>query len=75
MIRRLQKLAIVIAMLSLQSFTIEKTRGSTTVYVVETGKVYHSNKSCRGLANTTHKIKAIFLREVQKARRPCKICY
>lgn len=73
--RRLQTLAIVIAMLSLQSFTTEISSESTTVYIVETGKVYHSNKSCRGLANTTHKIKAISLKEAQKTRRPCKICY
>ena len=55
----IQTLAIVIAMLSLQSFTTEISSESTTVYIVETGKVYHSNKSCRGLANTTHKIKAL----------------
>jgi len=71
----IQTLAIVIAMLSLQSFTTEISSESTTVYIVETGKVYHSNKSCRGLANTTHKIKAISLKEAQKTRRPCKICY
>ena len=70
----IQTLAIVIAMLSLQSFTTEISSESTTVYIVETGKVYHSNKSCRGLANTTHKIKAISLKEAQKTRRPYKIC-
>lgn len=73
--RSLHILAILIALLSLQSFTTELSSGSTTVYIVETGKVYHSTKSCRGLANTTHKIQAVSLKEAQKTRRPCKICY
>lgn len=73
--RRLHILAIMIALLPLQSFTTELSSGSTTVYIVETGKVYHSTKSCRGLANATHKIKGVPLEEAQKTRRPCKICY
>lgn len=73
--RSIQTLIVMIAMLSLQSFTTDLSSGSTTVYIVDTGKVYHSTKSCRGLANTTHKIKAISLKEAQKTRRPCKICY
>ena len=73
--RSLHILAILIALLSLQSFTTELSSGSTTVYIVETGKVYHSTKSCRGLANATHKIKAVSLKDAQKTRRPCKICY
>ena len=73
--RSLHMLAIMIALLSLQSFTTELSSGSTTVYIVETGKVYHSTKSCRGLANATHIIMAVSLKEAQKTRRPCKICY
>ena len=73
--RRLHILAIMIALLPLQSFNTELSSGSTTVYIVETGKVYHSTKSCRGLANATHKIKGVPLEEAQKTRRPCKICY
>lgn len=73
--RSIQTLIVMIAMLSLQSFTTDLSSGSTTVYIVDTGKVYHSTKSCRGLANTTHKIKTISLKEAQKTRRPCKICY
>lgn len=73
--RSLYIFIVMIAMLPLQSFTTDLSSGSSTVYIVETGKVYHSTKSCRGLANTTHKIKAVSLKEAQKTRRPCKICY
>lgn len=62
---------MMIAMFSLQSFN----SANTIVYICVTGKVYHSTKDCRGLANATHKIKAISLSEAQKTRRPCKICY
>lgn len=60
-----------IAMFSLHSFN----SADTIVYICVTGKVYHSTKDCRGLANTTHKIKMISLSEAQKTRRPCKICF
>ena len=73
--RSLYIFIVMIAMLPLQSFTTDLSSGSSTVYIVETGKVYHSTKSCRGLANTTHKIKAVSLKEAQKTRRPCKIRY
>ena len=53
--------------------TIESA--DTTVYIVATGKVYHSTKNCRGLKNTKHKILEVSLKEAKKTRRPCKICY
>ena len=62
---------LMIAMFSLQSLN----SADTIVYICVTGKVYHSTKDCRGLANAKHKIKAISLSEAQKTRRPCKICY
>ena len=69
--QRLQIFVVLAAMLVLQSFTM----GDTTVYIVSTGKVYHSTKSCRGLKNSKHKIQEVSLKEAQKTRRPCKICY
>lgn len=68
-------MSIIIALLCLQSFTTYSTNDSVTVYICETGKVYHSTKECRGLKNAKHKIKAIPLKEAQKTRKPCKICY
>ncbi len=73
--RYIQTLTIVAAMLTLQSFTAELSSGKTTVYIAEKGEVYHSTKTCRGLANTKYKVKAVSLKEAQKTRRPCKICY
>lgn len=73
-----QRFQIVIAMmaiLTLLSFTSYASMGDATVYICVTGKVYHSNKDCRGLKNSTHEIKEISLGEAQKTRRPCKICY
>ena len=72
---RLQISLVLAAMLVLQSFTTHSAMGDTTVYIVSTGKVYHSTKSCRGLKNSKHKIQAVSLKEAQKTRRPCKICY
>ncbi len=63
------------AMLALQSFTSHLTTEDTTVYIVSTGKVYHSTKDCRGLKNTKHEVKAVSLKKAQATRRPCKICY
>ena len=60
-----------IAVFSLQAFN----SADTIVYICVTGKVYHSTKDCRGLANATHKVKAISLSEARKTRRPCKIYY
>jgi ribosomal protein L13 len=71
----LQIVIFLIALFTLQSFTPHLSMGDTTVYIVSTGKVYHSTKSCRGLKNTKHKIKAVSIKEAQKNRRPCKICY
>lgn len=59
----------------LQSFTPHVESSSTTVYICVTGKVYHSSKSCRGLDNAKHPIKAVSIEEAQKTRRACKICY
>lgn len=73
--RILQILLFVTAMFSMQSFDAIRSVGDVTVYICETGKVYHATKDCRGLANATHKVKAISLSEAQKTRRPCKICY
>ena len=62
-----------------QIYTIGATSSvcssETLVYICETGKVYHSTKSCRGLSNATHKIESIPLSEAKKTRRACKICY
>ena len=69
--RFVQIIILMIAMLPLQSFKAT----DTIVYICVTGKVYHATKDCRGLANATHKIKAIPLSEAKKTRKPCKICY
>lgn len=62
-----------------QIYTIGATSNAysseTLVYICETGKVYHSTKSCRGLSNATHKLESIPLSEAKKTRRACKICY
>lgn len=71
----LQLVVAIIVMIVLQSFSFHLPMGDTTVYVVSTGKVYHATKSCRGLKNAKHQIKAVKLKEAQKTRRPCKICY
>ena len=73
--RSLHVVVAVMAVLALQSFTTHSAMGDTTVYIVSTGKVYHSTKSCRGLKNAKHKIQTVSLKEAQKTRRPCKICY
>ena len=73
--RTIQIVVIVMAILSLQSFTPRLFTGNTIVYIVATGKVYHSTKDCRGLKNAKHRIQAVSLKEAQKTRRPCKICY
>ena len=73
--QRLQIVIALMAILTLLSFTSYTSMGDTTVYICVTGKVYHSNKDCRGLKNSTHEIKEISLSEAQKTRRPCKICY
>ena len=72
---RIQVFVVLAAMLLLQSFTTPSAMGDSTVYIVSTGKVYHSTKNCRGLKNSKHKIQAVPLKEAQKTRRPCKICY
>ena len=56
---RLQISLVLAAMLVLQSFTTHSAMGDTTVYIVSTGKVYHSTKSCRGLKNSKHKIQEL----------------
>lgn len=71
----LRILMVMIVMLSLQSFKSNIVGSNLTVYICATGKVYHSTNSCRGLANATHKIKAVPLSEAKKTRRACKICY
>ena len=73
--QRFQTVIAMMAILTLLSFTSYTSLGDTTVYICVTGKVYHSNKDCRGLKNSTHEIKEISLSEAQKTRRPCKICY
>ena len=73
--RSLHVVVAVMAVLALQSFSSHLSMGDTTVYIVSTGKVYHSTKSCRGLKNAKHKIQTVSLKESQKTRRPCKICY
>lgn len=73
--QRLRIIIALMAILSLLSFTSYTSMGDTTVYICVTGKVYHSNKDCRGLKNSTHEIKAVPLSEAQKTRKPCKICY
>ena len=55
--------------------TSEISSSEQLVYICVTGKVYHSTKDCRGLSNSTHKIKSVSLSEAQKTRRACKICY
>ena len=49
----------------------------TTVYICVTGKVYHAYRSCRGLRNATHEIKAVSESEAinEWNRRKCKVCY
>lgn len=73
--RILQILFLVTAMFSMQSFDAIRSVGDVTVYICETGKVYHATKDCRGLQNAKSKIKAVPLSSAQKTRRPCKICY
>lgn len=72
--RLLQIIAMMIVLLSLQSFTTSSKKEDVTVYICEKGKVYHSKKGCRGLKNAKSNIKAISLEEAKKTRRPCKIC-
>ena len=74
--RRVAKiLTIMVATLTLQSFTMPSASGDTTVYICVTGKVYHAKRNCRGLSNATHTIKAVPLSEASQTRRACKICY
>jgi hypothetical protein len=49
----------------------------TTVYICVTGKVYHAYRSCRGLRNATHEIRAVSESEAinEWNRRKCKVCY
>jgi len=68
-------IAIILTSQVLQSQTCEVSSLDTTVYICVTGKVYHSSKDCKGLANATHKIKEVPLSEAKKTRRACKICY
>lgn len=72
--RLFQVLSVMIALMSLQSFTSYSKKEDVTVYVCEKGKVYHFKKDCRGLKNAKSKIKAVTLKEAQKTRRACKIC-
>lgn len=48
-----------------------------TVYICVTGKVYHAYRSCRGLRNATHEIRAVSESEAinEWNRRKCKVCY
>lgn len=73
--RIFQTFLVMITMHMLQSYSSHLSMRNTTVYIVSTGKVYHATKSCRGLINAKHQIKAVSLKEAQKTRRPCKICY
>ncbi|KAA6351488.1 hypothetical protein EZS27_000567 [termite gut metagenome] len=48
-----------------------------TVYIC-TGpkaKVYHATPKCKGLYRCSKEVIAISLDEINKTRRPCKICY
>lgn len=59
-------IVMMIVLHSLQSFTASSNKEDVTVYICEKGKVYHSQKDCRGLKNAKNNIKAISLKEVPR---------
>jgi len=40
-----------------------------------TAEVYHKYKDCRGLKACSGDVKVVTLKEAQKTRRKCRICY
>jgi hypothetical protein len=54
------------------TYAANYSESDPTVYICTTGKVYHLNRNCKGLANCKRPVRAI--KKSQTDRRPCKLC-
>ena len=72
------RILLLSALYFLFSFNIDKSI-SSNVYICNSpsAKVYHQDRTCRGLQNCKQEINTVSLNDAVKiyGRRACKICY